>query len=216
MKKGLIIGLVLIISLIYISSSYWIAEEAYVDDIRGQVIRFHVRANSDSERDQELKLKVRDKILRELEPLLEESRTIDESRLIMKTNLNNIKSIAQKALEEEGENHSVDVSLGMEKFPTRKYGSIVFPAGEYEALVVEIGEGKGQNWWCVMFPPLCFVDMIDKTPVYAEDDLMEVLSEKQVNTLKAQKDPPIVLKSKIAELFTKTKSYLATQLARFN
>ena len=72
----------------------------------------------------------------------------------MMNNLDNIKSIALKALEEEGVAYDVDVSLGIKSFPTRKYGSLVFPAGEYEALVVEIGEGKGQNWWCIMFPPM--------------------------------------------------------------
>lgn len=217
MKKRLIVGIVLIISIIYISSFYLLnAEEAYIDDIRSQIIRFHVRANSDSERDQELKLKVRDKILEEVQPLLEESKSIDETRLIMMNNLDNIKSIALKALEEEGVAYDVDVSLGIKSFPTRKYGSLVFPAGEYEALVVEIGEGKGQNWWCIMFPPLCFVDMIDKTPAYAEKDIMIVLSEGQVSTLRAEKTPPIIFKSKIVELFTRTKTYIATQLARFN
>lgn len=212
----LIIALVLIISIIYISSSYLTVEEAYMDDIRNQIIRFHIRANSDSKEDQALKLKVRDKILKETQSLFEKSTSIDETRSIMKDNLGNIKSIAQEVLVEEGENYDVDVNFGIERFPTRKYGNIVFPAGEYETLVVEIGEGKGENWWCVMFPPLCFVDMVRGIPAYAEEDLMEVLSEEEVNLLLAEKDPPIILKSKLAELFEKTKTYIANHLAKSN
>mgnify|MGYP000704415601 CR=1 FL=1 len=214
--KLLIVSLVLIISIIYILNSYLTAQEAYMDGIRDEIIRFHVRANSDSEEDQALKLKVRDKILKETKYLLKESKSIDETRSIMKNNLDNIKYIAQKVLEDEGENYNVNVTFGIERFPTRKYGNLVFPAGEYEALVVEIGEGKGQNWWCVMFPPLCFVDITNGTPAHVEEDLMEVLSEEEINSLLAEKNPPVVLKSKLVELFEKTKNYIANKLARLN
>lgn len=214
--KLLIVSLVLIISIIYILNSYLTAQEAYMDGIRDEIIRFHVRANSDSEEDQALKLKVRDKILKETKYLLKESKSIDETRSIMKNNLDNIKYIAQKVLEDEGENYDVNVTFGIERFPTRKYGNLVFPAGEYEALVVEIGEGKGQNWWCVMFPPLCFVDITNGTPAHVEEDLMEVLSEEEINSLLAEKNPPVVLKSKLVELFEKTKNYIANKLARLN
>lgn len=214
--KLLIVSLVLIISIIYILNSYLTAQEAYMDGIRDEIIRFHVRANSDSEEDQALKLKVRDKILKETKYLLKESKSIDETRSIMKNNLDNIKYIAQKVLEDEGENYDVNVTFGIERFPTRKYGNLVFPAGEYEALVVEIGEGKGQNWWCVMFPPLCFVDITNGTPAHVEEDLMEVLSEEEINSLLAEKNPPVVLKSKLVELFEKTKNYIANKLAKLD
>lgn len=214
--KLLIVSLVLIISIIYILNSYLTAQEAYMDGIRDEIIRFHVRANSDSEEDQALKLKVRDKILKETKYLLKESKSIDETRSIMKNNLDNIKYIAQKVLEDEGENYDVNVTFGIERFPTRKYGNLVFPAGEYEALVVDIGEGKGQNWWCVMFPPLCFVDITNGTPAHVEEDLMEVLSEEEINSLLAEKNPPIVLKSKLVELFEKTKNYIANKLAKLD
>lgn len=214
--KLLIVSLVLIISIIYILNSYLTAQEAYMDGIRDEIIRFHVRANSDSEEDQALKLKVRDKILKETKYLLKESKSIDETRSIMKNNLDNIKYIAQKVLEDEGENYDVNVTFGIERFPTRKYGNLVFPAGEYEALVVDIGEGKGQNWWCVMFPPLCFVDITNGTPAHVEEDLMEVLSEEEINSLLAEKNPPVVLKSKLVELFEKTKNYIANKLAKLD
>ncbi|HHV46485.1 MAG TPA: stage II sporulation protein R [Tissierellia bacterium] len=213
--KKLIVSLVLIISIIYILNFYLTAQEAYMDDIRDEIIRFHVKANSDSKEDQDLKLKVRDRILKETRDLLKESTSIDETRSIMKDNLDNIKSIAKEVLEEEGKDYDVDVTFGIQKFPTRKYGDLVFPAGEYETLMVKIGEGKGQNWWCVMFPPLCFVDMANNTP-HAQEDLMAVLSEEEVNMLLAEKNPPIILKSKILELFEKTRNFIANKLAKLN
>lgn len=214
--KKFIVSLVLIISIIYILNSYLTVKEAYMDGIRDEIIRFHVRANSDSEEDQALKLKVRDKILNETRYLLKDSTSIDETRSIMKDNLANIKSIAQKVLEDEGESYDVNVTFGIERFPTRKYGNLVFPAGEYETLMVEIGEGKGQNWWCVMFPPLCFVDITSGTPAHAEEDLMEVLSEEEVSLLLAEKKATIILKSKLVELFENTKNYIAKKLAKLN
>jgi len=213
--KKIIVSLVLIISVIYILNFYLASQEAYMDDIRDEIIRFHVKANSDSKEDQDLKLKVRDRILKETRDLLKESTSIDETRSIMKDNLDNIKSIAKEVLEEEGKDYDVDVTFGIQKFPTRKYGDLVFPAGEYETLMVKIGEGKGQNWWCVMFPPLCFVDMANNTP-HAQEDLMAVLSEEEVNMLLAEKNPPIILKSKILELFEKTRNFIANKLAKLN
>lgn len=213
--KKIIVSLVLIISVIYILNFYLASQEAYMDDIRDEIIRFHVKANSDSKEDQDLKLKVRDRILKETRDLLKESTSIDETRSIMKDNLDNIKSIAKEVLEEEGKDYDVDVTFGIQKFPTRKYGDLVFPAGEYETLMVKIGEGKGQNWWCVMFPPLCFVDMANNTP-HAQEDLMAVLSEEEINMLLAEKNPPIILKSKILELFEKTRNFIANKLAKLN
>lgn len=213
-NKKIILSLVLIISIIYIAYPYSNSQEAYMDDIKDSIIRFHVRANSDNEGDQALKLKVRDRILKETQPLLKKSQSIDESRIIMESNLNNIKHLAEEVIEEEGKDYSVEVTLGVEMFPTRKYGTVVFPSGEYETLLVKIGEGKGQNWWCVMFPPLCFVDMSNGNAANVEEDLREVLSEEEVNMILAEKDPPIILKSKIAELLEKTKTYIANRMEK--
>lgn len=198
-----ILTLAIIISVIYMFNFHSSSKEAYVD-IKDEVIRFHVRANSDTEEDQALKLKVRDRILNETKPLFENSKSIEETRAIVKENLDNIKSIAEEVIEQEGKDYKVDIYFGMESFPTRKYGEVVFPAGEYETLLVTIGEGKGQNWWCVMFPPLCFVEMNHGVAVNVDDDLV------------AEKDPPIVLKSKIVEIFERTKTYIASRFTFLN
>ncbi len=202
-----ILTLAIIISVIYMFNFHSSSKEAYVD-IKDEVIRFHVRANSDTEEDQALKLKVRDRILNETKPLFENSKSIEETRAIVKENLNNIKSIAEEVVEQEGKDYKVDIYFGMESFPTRKYGEIVFPAGEYETLLITIGEGKGQNWWCVMFPPLCFVEMNHGVAVNVDDDLV---AEKD-----PPKDPPIVLKSKIVEIFERTKTYIASRFTFLN
>lgn len=213
--KKLILCLALIFSIIYIVYPYTMSQEAYVD-IKDDIIRFHVRANSDKEEDQDLKLKVRDRILKETKPLLQNCKSIEESRIIMENNLDNIKKIAEEVIEEQGKDYPVHVSLGMENFPTRKYGNVVFPAGEYETLMVEIGEGKGKNWWCVMFPPLCFIEFTDGYAANAKNDLEEVLSDAEVSTLLAEKDPPLILKSKLLEILQKTKVYIASRLAERN
>lgn len=135
---------------------------AYMDSTKTAlaegVIRLHVIANSDSEQDQALKLKVRDEILVQCGAFFSENKKIDTVRSDIVTNLDYIEQIAKKEIEKNGFDYDVDVSFGMSEFPRKEYGSVTLPAGEYQALRVKIGEASGKNWWCVMFPPLCFVD----------------------------------------------------------
>lgn len=216
-NRKLILFLALIISIIYMLSFHSNSQEAYVD-IKDEIIRLHVKANSDREEDQALKLKVRDKILGEVIPLLENSKSIEETRTIVKENLDNIKSIAEKVIKEEGKDYPVEVYFGMENFPTRKYGEIVLPAGEYEALLVTIGEGKGKNWWCVMFPPLCFVEMDHGVAANTEEDLGIVAAnaDGDINIYSVSNHPPLILKSKIVELLERTKVYIASRFILHN
>lgn len=213
--KKLILSLsLLIISIVYIIHPYMISREAHVDGFKDQIIRFHIKANSDKEEDQALKLRIRDEILKEMGTQFGNSKSLDETRVIVEDNLENIKYITEKMIKEDGKDFPVDVSLGNKNFPTRKYGNITFPSGEYETLQVTIGEGKGKNWWCVMFPPLCFVDINHGNTNDVKKDLKEVLTEEEINLLLSDKDPPIVLKSKIAEVLEKTKINLAKGSAK--
>ncbi|WP_304944090.1 stage II sporulation protein R, partial [Vallitalea guaymasensis] len=127
---------------------------AVIEGISDSLIRFHVIANSDSEEDQKLKLKVRDEILDKMNGILEESENIEETRQLITDNRDEIKKIAERVIEENNYDYDINVKLKMEQFPLKTYGDIILPPGEYEALLVEIGEAKGKNWWCVMFPPL--------------------------------------------------------------
>lgn len=122
-------------------------------------IRLHVLANSDSEDDQVLKCKVRDEIIHAMAPEFLASGDIDSARQTARDNLSRIESIAKNVIQEEGRDYPVTAQLDTYPFPTKHYGAFILPAGEYEAVRVVIGNGGGTNWWCVLFPPLCFVDM---------------------------------------------------------
>lgn len=125
---------------------------------KDNIIRFHVIANSDSPDDQALKLKVRDRILNEVHDRFDSANDINEQRKAIKNNIPYIESIANDEIKKSGKNYVAKVYFGNYDFPTKVYGEMVFPAGTYEALRVVIGRGEGANWWCVMFPPLCFID----------------------------------------------------------
>lgn len=123
--------------------------------VRSNVFRLHVIANSDSSEDQQLKLKVRDALLLQGKEVFSSGSTKESAEQAACKNLQSFLQTAEKKIRENGKNYSVCVSVGKSSFPTRTYENITLPAGEYDALRVVIGEGKGKNWWCVMFPPLC-------------------------------------------------------------
>lgn len=125
---------------------------------KDSLIRIHVLANSDSPADQQLKLQVKDDIVRYLQPQLAQSRSIDQSRQIIQNNLPQIKQTAEQKLKELHSDYNVTLQYGHFDFPVKYYGSFSLPAGNYEALRILIGEGQGRNWWCVLFPPMCFTD----------------------------------------------------------
>jgi stage II sporulation protein R len=123
------------------------------------LIRLHVIANSDSLEDQALKYQVRDTIVAELSPKLKHSQGIEESRQIVQANLARLEELAEATIANAGYAYKVKAEVGNFDFPTRSYGEIILPAGRYEAVRVVIGSGEGANWWCVLFPPLCFINV---------------------------------------------------------
>lgn len=128
------------------------------DDVKDSLIRFHVIANSDDEDDQNLKIKVKNEVIDYLYPYLNESVSVDESRKIIQDNMEKVKKIAEDVIRDSNYDYSVKLELDRENFPEKSYGNIILPQGNYEAFRIIIGSGEGKNWWCVMFPPLCFVD----------------------------------------------------------
>lgn len=214
MKKVKIRLIILILSFICVIGVMTITisgEVKKIDNIsenyKEKLIRFHVIANSDSDEDQELKLKVRDAIIQYLQPKLIKSNSIKESEKIIKNEYKQLEKISKDIINENG--HSYDVKVGIEytNFPTKQYSNIVLPAGEYKALKIIIGEGKGRNWWCVMFPPLCFVD--DKSGVIDKETdkrLKEVLTKEEYELI-TQKDKAqtsrVQVKFKIVEVLDK-------------
>jgi stage II sporulation protein R len=135
------------------------------EKIYESVVRLHVLANSDSDEDQALKLKVRDAILAYVSPRVIDSSSREDAIEILTGELSEIEKIAQDVIFDNGYNYSVDVTLTLEEYPTRNYEAMSFPSGEYVSLRVLIGEAEGQNWWCVLFPPLCLSAATDKREV---------------------------------------------------
>lgn len=179
--------------------------EACTYDYKEKLIRFHVIANSDADEDQELKLKVRDAVIAYLQPKLENSKSIDESETIIKKEYDNLAKISKNIISENGYDYDVDIGLQYSDFPAKQYSSVVLPAGKYKALKIVIGEGKGKNWWCVMFPPLCFVD--DQNGVIDEktdEKLKEILTPQEYDLIMAKNKTEVnnlKLKFKITEVF---------------
>jgi len=132
------------------------------DNIQGEVLRLHILARSDSEEDQNLKYRLRDYLINDMEKYFAEADTLEEAKLITAAKLSEIEENARRFIVGEGYGYDVGVSLENVYFTTRVYENITLPAGNYDALRVIIGEGEGKNWWCVLFPPLCLPACTDR------------------------------------------------------
>ena len=230
---------ILICILLYSTWTVYNHPELSNDDF----IRFHVIANSDSEEDQRLKLKVRDEILAKInsglvqEAMVQEladfqtsgvaamqgtdeegnqtrvSLDLEQSRKYIRENITEIEKAAEKVIRENGYDYTVKAELGVKWIPEKAYGDIVFPAGNYEALHITIGEGKGENWWCVLFPPLCLIGAEETGGQEAAQDpdaeeeaemlkeiYQDILMDGKYKPLTEERDKPVTLKLKFKTL----------------
>ena len=145
--------------------------------IASKILRFHVLANSDMQEDQAVKERVRDAVGLYLKPLLEEAEDLEETKQIVDENMDDIIAVAERTLQENGYDYSVSARITRTDFPEKSYGMYTFPAGEYEALQIVLGEGEGQNWWCVLYPNMCFRGSVfEVVEEEAGEALREVLS----------------------------------------
>lgn len=128
------------------------------EGIAGEVFRLHVLANSDRDEDQELKLEVKNQIVEYLQELLGEDATLEETKETVLTHLGEIQEMAEETVRGKGYDYKVRACVERSYFPDKTYGDCTFPAGEYEALKVRIGEARGHNWWCMLYPSLCFIE----------------------------------------------------------
>ncbi len=172
-------------------------------EISDSVFRLHVLANSDSKEDQNLKYLVRDSLLNYMNSLCSNTKTKEEAISIASEHLSDFKELAKKTIVENGYSYDVDVQIGNFEFPTKTYGDIALPAGYYDALRVTIGEAKGQNWWCVMFPPLCFIDVTSGVvPDESKNLLKENMTEEDFALVSESKvNDGISFKFKLLEFF---------------
>ena len=162
------------------------------DKIRDEVLRLHVIANSDSSVDQNLKLRIRDKILEAGKEIFDGSVDVNSAIDKITPQINKIESAAEKEIKDSGFDYNVKVTIDKEYFTTRTYESVTLPAGDYMALRVIIGEGKGHNWWCVMFPPMC-LPAADKNK-----EISNILSDDEIKLV--EKKPKYEPRFKIVEI----------------
>ena len=171
-------------------------------DIADSVFRLHVIANSDSKEDQDLKYIVRDNLLSYMNEICSNCETKQEAINIVTENKDKFEEIAKSTIKEQGFSYDVKINIGNFEFPTKNYGDISLPAGYYDALRVEIGEAKGQNWWCVMFPPLCFVDVTSGVvPEESKEVMEENLSEEEFALVSNSSNDELQFKFKLIEFF---------------
>lgn len=180
-------------------------------DISDNVFRLHIIANSDSEEDQNLKLIVRDNIINYMKEISSDISTKEEAIDIISSHLTEFHYIATQTIKEAGYDYSVNLSIGKFDFPTKEYGDISLPSGIYDALRIEIGEANGHNWWCVMFPTLCFVDVSSgKLDDNSKGILESNLSDEEFS-LVSEDTFAVNLKFKIVEFFEDIKISLANR-----
>ena len=170
-------------------------------ELYDNVLRLHVLANSDSDEDQALKLKVRDAIIDKCGHLFAFCESREEAALIVEQSRTLIEDTAKAMIEDEGYSYPVTIDLGQEDYPTKNYGAVCFPAGNYLSLRVIIGEGNGQNWWCVLFPPMCLSAATLSN--YSDDAIPVGLTGEQYKMITETDNPKYTVRFKILEVFGK-------------
>ncbi len=195
MKKSLI--LVLSICMVFLIIGLLpVHGEAEIYD---SVLRLHILANSDSDEDQALKLKVRDAILAEGGELFRDCRDLQEATDAVEKNREKLLEIARRTIADEGYDYPVELKLSEEEYPIRTYGAVCFPSGRYLSLQILIGEAEGKNWWCVLFPPLCLSAATETKE--NEDAFISVgLSTDQYRVITETQEPPYKVRFKILEV----------------
>ncbi|SEN52144.1 stage II sporulation protein R [Mesobacillus persicus] len=182
--------------------------------IPNEAIRLRILADSDSKEDQEIKRKVRDAVNAEITKWVEELVSLDEARTVIKEGIPELQKIAEEVVAEHGSNQSVKAEFNKVSFPTKLYGQFLYPAGEYEAVLITLGEGTGSNWWCVLFPPLCFLDFSngeatskgfeDGKPAEGEEEVAEVASsEEQAPLYEEQDEEPVEVRFFLVDIWNK-------------
>lgn len=204
MKKIKIILILIILFTIFIFTCAYSYVSAISDNLYNSIFRLHVIANSDSEEDQNLKYIVRDNLITYINENCKDFSSKDDVVQYANNHIEEIKKIAENTVKQNGFNYHVTIEIGKFDFPTKSYGDISFPSGLYDALRVKIGKSAGKNWWCVMFPPLCFVDTTTGiVSNSSKESLQETLSEENYKVVSDTESTDITIKFKIIEFFEK-------------
>lgn len=203
--------IILILFLSYIFTSLFFYSDAVTNNISKNVFRLHVIANSNSEEDQDLKYKVRDELIKYMKSISSNISTKDEAINLVNNNLDTFQAIASNVIIENGFDYPVKIEVGNFDFPTKTYGDISLPTGFYDALKVEIGEAQGRNWWCVMFPSLCFVDVSNGiVPEESKENLQSNLDYEDYNLISSD-EAEYKIKFKLVEILENAKIIIANK-----
>jgi len=192
------------------------ANQSQTIEIPEESMRLRILANSDSVQDQWLKREVRDQVVSQLNEWVQEMKTLEEAREHVKLSLPELEEIVGKTIKDRGFTYEFSVEYGQIEFPSKLYGNKLYPAGEYEGLLIKIGEAQGDNWWCVLFPPLCFVDFgteeedKEKESVKAANVDKDVENKEEMKNEKEEKEgKQVEVRFFLVELFLKIKGFFA-------
>lgn len=206
----------LTIALIYTAVFLFLLVNYYAEkvnqDLSDSMIRLHIVANSDSIQDQALKYRVRDAVIGYITENMDGLTNKSNAISFINSHLHEIEQVANNTIVQEGIKDYAKASFGKYPFPSKQYANVILPAGFYDALKIEIGDAKGQNWWCVMFPPLCFTeDTKGKLDEEYISILKEELTEEEMEIIinDGEKEIPVEIKFKIVEIFQESKIKLA-------
>ncbi|HDR5348807.1 TPA: stage II sporulation protein R [Bacillus thuringiensis] len=188
MKKQVIAYLLILLigAQLLVQFGYMKADAKGPSVIPKEAVRLRILANSDSDKDQALKRKVRDEVKAQIDGWVADLTSFEEARKVIQSHIPEIEKTVENTLKREGSKESFQVKFSKNvKFPTKVYGNFIYPAGEYEAVLITIGEGEGANWWCVLFPPMCFLDFSSGTAVRKEEHVVKAESpeEEQVKQI---------------------------------
>lgn len=190
-RRNLIMAALAVMISLMLTACVWRTEtvsakvEKTQEHMAEEVLRFHVLANSDSKEDQNLKMKVKDTVVSWMEEEMD-TESLEQTKAFICSHLPQIEALAEETIQKEGYSYPVRASLEWTVFPEKTYGDITFPAGTYEALRIQIGEAKGHNWWCVLYPSLCFIDSVHAVvPEKGKKQLEHVLTEEEYEMVTA-------------------------------
>ncbi len=186
-----------------ISQSQENSEETSLQEgIAEQILRFHVLADSDSEEDQELKLKVKAEVIAYLETVLVDAEDLEATREVILKEMDQITATAERVVIAEGYDYQVKAALKEVWFPAKTYGAYTFPAGTYEALQIEIGAAAGKNWWCVLYPNLCFIDATHAVVLEPEEQMLQnILTEEEYEEICDIEPEDVEIRFRLAEIW---------------
>lgn len=201
-------------SVVFIFLLFCLYSEKVNRDLSDSMIRLHIVANSDSDSDQALKYRVRNAVIAYMNEQMDKLEGKADARVYVNKHLHELEKVANNVIQAEGFQETARVSFGKFPFPTKQYENMALPAGYYDAVKIDIGKAEGQNWWCIMFPPLCF---IDDTQGEMEEEYMNVLKEELTEdemelilTSSEEDEIPVAIKFKIVEIFQDSKIKLAS------